>query len=194
MKTITDSASSETELKFIAPKGRGKRSSEQLGRVTKARMMSKSDDYVTGEQYDRLLTNPALVRKFQKHRNFLDSLCGTINTVNLLRPHLIVCHVCEATITLDCSGGLSDYKKHLRRHLSDKDKTVTDTSLALLARWTELEENVTDGMTDVPTNLTVKLSHPGAVSLDALEERRKDPEYNVLQAQKQSTLSTYFKS
>jgi hypothetical protein len=57
-----------------------------------------------------------------------------------------------------------------------------------------LEENVTDGMTDVPTNLTVKLSHPGAVSLDALEERRKDPEYNVLQAQKQSTLSTYFKS
>ena len=61
MKTITDSASSETELKFIAPKGRGKRSSEQLGRVTKARMMSKSDDYVTGEQYDRLLTNPALV-------------------------------------------------------------------------------------------------------------------------------------
>ena len=131
-------------LVVLLPQARGKRKAEAMGGITKTRLAGDSETYVDGNQYDRLLQNPQLLKKFKENREFLKQLVGTDN-VNLLRPHLIICYVCEKEITLGETGILLDFKKHLGRHKTDTVDLMTKSKAGdLLSRWEELKNTRPD--------------------------------------------------
>lgn len=177
------------------PGARGKRRAEQQGRVTKARLaISSVGQYVTGPQYDRLIQNAPLLKKFKANRKFLDKVLDVEGSVNLLKPHLIICFICEMEITLDSTGCLFDFKKHLLRHKTDVDLMTRERATTMLARWVEVEAGV-DGaeLTDLPLQICIKKSHSGMICLKTLEERIRDPGHDVLRVHGQTTLTNLFK-
>ena len=177
-------------LVALLPDSRGKRKAETSGGVTKARLTGESWKYIDGRQYDRLIQNPQILKKFKQNREFLDKLVGT-TSVNLLKPHLILCHVCGREIVLADSGILVDYKKHLVRHKMDKDQIIKFKAQVLLMRWAEIQSSMVedDDLTEVPHDLVLKKKHSGMICLKTLEERIKDPSANVLRVHGQQTIT-----
>lgn len=195
MEAVLERATGLTHLEYISGKSntrkRGPRESEIRGKITKARLSTGASVYVNGDQYDRLNADTEGKRKFLNNRRFLDMLVNTSGSVNLLKPHEVICHLCGTILTLQCLGSLSDYKKHLSRHKGSA--STSDSACRLLARWEELESGDPDKLTTpVPDNLTIKYKHDAMISEAALERRLSNPRYDVLAVHGQTNIHSFF--
>ena len=157
---LLERATGATHLKFVPGSAIGDnwklRKSEIMGGLTKARLAMGQSAYVSADQYDKLNADPETKRKFLANRKFMNALVDTYNSVNLLKPHEVLCHLCGKKLVLQSLGSLSDYRKHLLRHKADSSEKTSGAACALLARWAELEAGATEDMSAVPVDLIIK--------------------------------------
>jgi hypothetical protein len=73
------------------------------------------------------------------NRKFLQGGFDT-ESVNLITPHKILCPVesCRELITLNNICGLSEFRRHLKRHKSSVVEQTRAQAIALLSRWSDM--------------------------------------------------------
>ena len=139
MVTLRESKSTDTTVVSLAPaQTRTKRKSEKAGQSLKATASDRG--FATGLDYDWIIGNPGIEKKFRDNRKFLEGVFDT-ESVNLITPHKILCPVesCRELITLNNICGLSEFTRHLKRHKSSVVEQTRAQAIALLSRWSDMQ-------------------------------------------------------
>ena len=84
MSTMSNQKS--TVVSLVPPRRRAKRKSEKDGQ--KIKNTASDRGYATGDDYDRIIANPYLEKKFRENRKFLEVVFDA-QSVNLITPHKV---------------------------------------------------------------------------------------------------------
>ena len=85
MSTMSNQKS--TVVSLVPPRRRAKRKSEKDGQKI-IKNTASDRGYATGDDYDRIIANPHLEKKFRENRKFLEVVFDA-QSVNLITPHKV---------------------------------------------------------------------------------------------------------